>query len=224
MEPGVPFALLGAVELLTVAAWIVLAVAGIGLSRGAVVARVLAPLVTGALLLAAVAAGTGLLLGTASSNVLTLLRAAGLIGVGVGLYAGALGARRDRPLPDGVGVVVPLAAGAAPSLVVGVAGLAAALAGLRARRDAVGVCLAVGIALSGAAGFAATSGTTAPVRLLLRQSVSAGPPTCWCTASASTTAMPRTSATWAVSASPCSPGARCGSWPRTARPTSAASC
>ncbi len=49
MEPGVPFALLGAVELLTVAAWIVLAVAGIGLSRGAVVARVLAPLMTGAL-------------------------------------------------------------------------------------------------------------------------------------------------------------------------------
>jgi len=48
MEPGVPFALLGAVELLTVAAWIVLAVAGIGLSRGAVVARVLAPLMTGA--------------------------------------------------------------------------------------------------------------------------------------------------------------------------------
>ena len=133
MEPGVPFALLGAVELLTVAAWIVLAVAGIGLSRGAVVARVLAPLMTGALLLATVAAGTGLLLGTASSNVLTLLRAAGLIGVGVGLYAGALGARRDRPLPDGVGVVVPLAAGAAPSLVVGVAGLAAALAGLRGR-------------------------------------------------------------------------------------------
>jgi len=173
MEPGVPFALLGAVELLTVAAWIVLAVAGIGLSRGAVVARVLAPLVTGALLLAAVAAGTGLLLGTASSNVLTLLRAAGLIGVGVGLYAGALGARRDRPLPDGVGVVVPLAAGAAPSLVVGVAGLAAALAGLRARRDAVGVCLAVGIALSGAAGFAATSGTTAPVRLLLLQGAGA---------------------------------------------------
>ncbi len=173
MEPGVPFALLGAVELLTVAAWIVLAVAGIGLSRGAVVARVLAPLMTGALLLAAVAAGTGLLLGTASSNVLTLLRAAGLIGVGVGLYAGALGARRDRPLPDGAGVVIPLTAGAAPSLVVGVAGLAAALAGLRARHDAVGIWLAVGLALSGAAGFAATSGTTAPVRVLLLQGAGA---------------------------------------------------
>lgn len=169
MEPGVPFALLGTVELLTAAAWVVLAVAALGLSRRDGSGSAAVALVLGSLLLAGVATGTGLLVGTASSDLLSLLRALGLALVVAGLYAGALAGRPYRPGPVAAGVVVPLAAGLVPSLLGGAAGLAAAVASLRARRDAVGSALAVGLALSGAASYLARSGTSAPVGVLLLQ-------------------------------------------------------
>ncbi len=169
MEPGVPFALLGTVELLTAAAWVVLAVAALGLSRRDGSGSAAVALVLGSLLLAGVATGTGLLVGTASSDLLSLLRALGLALVAAGLYAGALAGRPYRPGPVAAGVVVPLAAGLVPSLLGGAAGLAAAVASLRARRDAVGSALAVGLALSGAASYLARSGTSAPVGVLLLQ-------------------------------------------------------
>jgi two-component system sensor histidine kinase VicK len=140
MEPGVPFALVGAVQLLVIVAGTGLAVAG-WLRRngpGALVAL-------GAMLLVAVEVRTALRLGTPMSDDLALLRAAASLLLAAGLYAGGLGPRRV-PLSM-FGVVVPLAATGGPAAFAAGAGLLAAAAIVANRRDVLGGWLGVGLAL-----------------------------------------------------------------------------
>jgi two-component system phosphate regulon sensor histidine kinase PhoR len=155
MEAGVPFALLGAVQLLLVTAWATLGGAALAMRRG----RRGATLVTaGSVVLLAVEIRTALSFGTAESDALAFARAAGAVLVGTGLYAGALAVSRRRVAvaPAGLaGVVVPLGAAPAPAWIAGACTLAAALAALRARRDLAGSLLAVGLVASAAAAFAA---------------------------------------------------------------------
>ncbi|MCW2616051.1 MAG: hypothetical protein JWN08_3045, partial [Frankiales bacterium] len=76
MEPGVPFALLGAVVLLAVAAWVGLAGVALGRARpGRPPALLLAG---GALVLAGVEVATAVDFGQTSSDLLPTTRAAGL--------------------------------------------------------------------------------------------------------------------------------------------------
>ena len=153
MEPGVPFALLGSVTLLTVAAWAALAGAAVALGRGRRLVGAL--VVLGALVLAGVEIATALRSGRASSDLLPTARTAGLLLVAAGLYAGALAARSvaevRRAIDPAAGVVVPLAAAPGPAALAAGAGLAAALAALRGRRDVAGGLLAGGLLLAGAA-------------------------------------------------------------------------
>ena len=153
MEPGVPFALLGAVELLLVAAWCALAGAAVALRRTRLGALLV---VLGALVLAAVEVRTALRFGFPRSDDLAVGRAAGALLLAAGLHAGAL---RDRtavpPLPEALaGVVVPLAAAPGPALLAGLCTLAAAAASTRARRDLAGVLLAAGLLAAAAASVA----------------------------------------------------------------------
>ncbi|MDT7549376.1 MAG: hypothetical protein QOE84_1770, partial [Actinomycetota bacterium] len=96
MEPGVPFALLGAVQLLLVAAFCALAGAAVALRRGRVAASLV---VLGALVLAAVEVRTALRFGVPGSDDLAVARAAGALLLAAGLYSGALSERVDRSLP-----------------------------------------------------------------------------------------------------------------------------
>jgi two-component system phosphate regulon sensor histidine kinase PhoR len=153
MEPGVPFALLGSVTLLTVAAWLALAGAAVALGRRR---RVVAALVVvGALVLAGVEIVTALRSGRAASDLLPTARTAGLLLVAAGLYAGSLAARSTAEARRGLeqvgGVVVPLAAAPGPAALAAGAGLAAAQAARRARRDVAGALLAGGLLVAGAA-------------------------------------------------------------------------
>ncbi|MDP9181585.1 MAG: hypothetical protein M3P04_02255, partial [Actinomycetota bacterium] len=138
MEPGVPFALVGAVQLLVV-------VAGVGLGVAAALRRngpgALVGL--GAMVLVVVEVRTALRLGTPSSDNLALLRAAGSLVLAAGLYSGGLGSRRTPA--SMLGVVVPLAATGGPSVFAAVAGLLAAAAIGVNRRDVVGGWLSLGL-------------------------------------------------------------------------------
>src|SRR5690348_6426477 len=96
MEPGVPFALLGAVQLLLVAAWCALAGTAVALRRGRIAALLV---VVGSLLLAAVEVRTALLFGESSSDSLAIARAAGALLLAAGLNAGALRERVATPVP-----------------------------------------------------------------------------------------------------------------------------
>jgi PAS domain S-box-containing protein len=154
MQPGVPFALLGAVELLAVAAWCGLAGAAVALRRGRLAALLV---VAGALVLAGVEVRTALRFGVATSDDLAIGRAAGALLLAGGLHAGALRARVLPLLPAELlgGVVIPLAAAPAPAAVAALCTLAAALASLRVRRDPAGLLLGVGLlAAAAAAGLA----------------------------------------------------------------------
>jgi hypothetical protein len=93
MEPGVPFALLGAVVLLSVAAWAGLAVTALVRARNGRGPALL--VAAGGLVLAVVESVTGTALGSDGSDLLPPARTAGLLLLGAGLYAGAL-ARRCR--------------------------------------------------------------------------------------------------------------------------------
>src|SRR5687767_9787978 len=96
MEPGVPFALLGAVVLLAVAGWIGLAATAVvraGLAHGGRVPA--AVLLVGGLSLGAVETATAYDFGRDSSDLLPVLRAVGLLLVAGGLWGGAL-SRRPR--------------------------------------------------------------------------------------------------------------------------------
>jgi PAS domain S-box-containing protein len=141
MEPGVPFALLGTVQLLAVAAWVALAGTAVALRRGRL--RVLL-LVLGGLVLAGTEIATALQFGATSSDELAYARAAGALLLAVGLVDGALAAASP-------GVVVPLAAAPAPALLAAGATAGAALASLRARRGPAGLLLAGGIGAAAAA-------------------------------------------------------------------------
>jgi PAS domain S-box-containing protein len=161
MEPGVPFALLGAVVLLAVAGWVGLAAtAVVRARRGGRGAAAL--LVAGGLVLAVVETVTGTRFGSERSDLLPLARAGGLLLVAGALLGGALAGRRRLPTAPAVpGVVVPLAAAPAPALVAAAAGVAAAAAALRSRRDSAGVLLSVGLLLAGASS-ALAPGADAP--------------------------------------------------------------
>jgi PAS domain S-box-containing protein len=154
MEPGVPFALLGAVQLLLIAAWCALAGSAVALRRGRVAAFLV---VVGALVLAAVEVRTALRFGQPRSDDLAIGRAAGALLLAAGLNAGAFSDRvAARVSPVGLGgVVVPLASAPGPALLAGVCTLAAAGACVRVRRDVAGVLLAIGLAAAAAAAFAA---------------------------------------------------------------------
>ncbi|MCW2586763.1 MAG: phosphate regulon sensor kinase PhoR [Frankiales bacterium] len=148
MEPGVPFALLGAVQLLAVAA-------SLGLAAAALLRRSAAGVVVavGGGLLAAVDVDVALSLGEASSDSLALLRGSAALLLAAGLATGGLGVRRLSP--SAYGVVVPLAATGGPATFAGVASLLAAGAALWHRRDAIGAWVTAGLALWAGAAFAA---------------------------------------------------------------------
>src|SRR4051812_30089085 len=119
MEPGVPFALLGAVQLIAIAA-------GVGLAAAAVLRRTLAGFVlsAGALVLTGVEIATALRLGDSASDGLALVRGVAALLVAIGIVSGGLG---PRQVPTSMyGVVVPLAAAGGPSAFAGVAALLAA--------------------------------------------------------------------------------------------------
>ncbi len=177
MAPAVPFALLGVVELLAVAGWLALAAAALsraGRRPGA------APLLVaaGALVLSGVEVRTAAASGSAASDVLPLVRAAGALLLGGGLGLGAL--RRPAPArrPDAglavvalPGVVAPLSSGLAPALLATTAGVLAAGAALRARRDGPGRLVAGGLlaaAAASAVGPLADTSRGALLELLLR--------------------------------------------------------
>src|SRR4051812_1815656 len=107
MEPGVPFALLGGVQLLVVAAWCALAGTAVALRRGRMAAILV---VVGALLLAAVEVRTALRFGHIRSDDLATARAAGALLLAAGFAAGALRERREPLLPPAVlgGIIIPL--------------------------------------------------------------------------------------------------------------------
>ncbi|MCU1595656.1 MAG: two-component system, OmpR family, phosphate regulon sensor histidine kinase PhoR, partial [Frankiales bacterium] len=169
MEPGVPFALLGAVQLLLIGALLGLAAAGL-LRRslpGALVA-------VASLLLAGIEVRTALRLGDPSSDGLALGRAAGSLVLAAGLWTGGLGTRRT---PTAVyGVVLPLAATAGPASFAAGASLVAGAAALWNRRDGVGAWIGAGLVLMGAAsalGPLADSGSSAPETVLVLRGVGA---------------------------------------------------
>src|SRR5437763_905608 len=112
MEAGVPFALLGAVQLLLVAAWCALAGTAVALRRGRFAAGLVA---VGALVLAAVEVRTALRFGQPRSDDLAVARAAGALLLAAGLNAGALRTRIESPALALAGVVVPLASAPPPA-------------------------------------------------------------------------------------------------------------
>jgi two-component system sensor histidine kinase VicK len=160
MTPAVPFALLGAVQLVAVAAWVALGAAAV-VRRGWRSWGFAVPLLlAGLLLLAVVDTRTALELGDASNDLLAQERAAGLLLVAVGLGFGALSGA--PVLPQGQlalfalpGVIAPIATTGQQSVLTGVAGALAAAGALRARRDRVGILLALGLLAAGGAGLLA---------------------------------------------------------------------
>jgi two-component system sensor histidine kinase VicK len=164
MEPGVPFALVGAVQLLAV-------VAGTGLGIAGLLGRRSTPgllVGLGSFVLVFVEIRTALRLGIPSSDNLALARAAGSLVLAAGLYGGGLGSRRTTtPM---LGVVVPLAATGGPSVFAAAAGLLAAGAILSNRRDAVGTWMGTGLVLWAGANVLmpfADEGTSGPLSVVL---------------------------------------------------------
>jgi PAS domain S-box-containing protein len=150
MEPGVPFALLGAAQLLLVAAWCALAGCALALRQSRTAAALT---VVGALLLAGVEVRTALRFGYPRSDDLAVLRAAGALLLAGGLSAGAL-RQRARAVADVEllgGLVVPLASAPAPAFLAGACTLAAAVAAVRARRDVAGLLIGAGLVAAAAA-------------------------------------------------------------------------
>src|SRR4051812_32389579 len=118
MEPGVPFALLGGVQLLLIAAWCALAGTAVALRRGRIATLLV---VVGALLLAAVEVRTALLFGQIRSDDLAVARAAGALLLAAGFGAGALRERLEPRLPEAfAGVIIPLASAPGPAFLAAV--------------------------------------------------------------------------------------------------------
>jgi hypothetical protein len=162
MEPGVPFALLGAVVLLAAAGWTALA-GSVAVQRGSRTGTVL--VAAGALVLLVLEARTATQLGRSGTDDLAVARSAGLLLVGAGLYTGAL-LRRRRHLPAlepgaAAGVVVPLQVATGPAVLGLVAGVLAAAGAVRGRRDLGGGLVAAGLLASGGAVAAGTRADTA---------------------------------------------------------------
>ncbi|HVA59422.1 MAG TPA: ATP-binding protein [Mycobacteriales bacterium] len=181
MEPAVPFALLGVVQLLALAGWL-------GLAAAALFPRLWRPatpvFVAGALMLAVAEGFTVADFGAASSRLIPVLRAVGFALLALGLAAGVPQPRTLRAAPSvapaGVlGVVAPLGAQVAAAVASGIAGMVAAAAALRGgtsrgeRRDPqLGWLLAGALGLAAAAALvgagARTSSTMATLELALR--------------------------------------------------------
>src|SRR5437763_9536411 len=145
MAPAVPFALLGVVQLVAVAAWLGLA----GASAFPRLRRRVTPLfVVGALGMAIADALTATRFGDVASDGLAWLRLAALVLLALGVLGGS-GQSLVLPLPVTAGVFVPLGARPAPAVTAGVAGTVAAVAawwrGSRPGGDRLlGVLLAAG--------------------------------------------------------------------------------
>ncbi|MDT7571658.1 MAG: two-component system, OmpR family, phosphate regulon sensor histidine kinase PhoR [Actinomycetota bacterium] len=156
MEPGVPFALLGGVQLLLIAAWCALAGTTLALRRGRVATLLV---VAGALLLAAVEVRTALRFGQIRSDDLAIARAAGALLLAAGFGSGALREGPPAQVPPAVlgGIIVPLASAPAPAMLAGACTAVAAAVAARARRDLAGRLIAVGLAA------AAVAAVTAPL-------------------------------------------------------------
>jgi PAS domain S-box-containing protein len=174
MEPGVPFALLGAVQLLLIAAWCALAGTAVALRRGRIAAALV---VVGALVLAAVEVRTALRFGQARSDDLAIGRAAGALLLAAGLNAGALRQRIEPGLPPELllgGVVVPLASAPGPAFLAGICTLVAATVAARVRRDVAGALIAVGLVAAAAAAVTAPLADDSNAGSLLVISLRAG--------------------------------------------------
>ena len=149
MEPGVPFALLGIVELLAVASWVALAGAAVALRRGGFAVLLAA---VGSLVLAGAEVATALRFGDTTSDTLAVVRTAGALLLAAGLLSGAFGARTTAAAAPALpAVIVPLASAPAPALLAGAAAAVAAFAAVRTRRDLAGWLLAGGLAASAVA-------------------------------------------------------------------------
>jgi two-component system phosphate regulon sensor histidine kinase PhoR len=171
MAPAVPFALLGVVQLTSVAAWLGLA----GAASFPRLRRRVTPLfVLGALAMAVADALTAVRFGPTSSDPVGWLRAAGLGLLAIGAVRGS-GQTLVLPSATGAaGVVVPLGARPTPALVAGAVGAVGAVgAWLRGRRPgadrALGTLLAAGLALTAVAAVLAAparDGQTAAIAVL----------------------------------------------------------
>jgi PAS domain S-box-containing protein len=169
MEPGVPFSLMGAVQLLSVAACV-------GLGVSALLRKTFPSFLValGALVLAGVHVRTALELGQATSDDLMLVRSAGALLVGAGFATGGMG---TRLVPSSLyGVVVPLAAAAGPSAFAAGGSLFATLAIIWARRDMVAAWMGSGFALwavGAAVSVQADEGSGAPTTVLVLRGLGA---------------------------------------------------
>jgi hypothetical protein len=179
---GVPFAFLAGVQLLSVAAALILA----GAACYPRLRRRTTPIfVIGAVLVAVADSITATVYGHASSDRLADLRAGGFLLIAIGLATGVLRPpRRSTPaaLPvEAIGagaVVVPLGASVGATTASAIAAGLAALAALRVRRDdAVGallLCPAFALyGVSAALGHAATTSHTAALALLAARGAAA---------------------------------------------------
>src|SRR3954451_11568428 len=174
--PGVPFGLVAGVQLLAVAAALILA----GTACFPRLRRRTTPLfVFGAVLMASADSITATTYGHPASDRLAILRAGGLLLIAVGLATGVLRAQgRGFAAPavtaEAVGagaVVVPLGASAGPATATAVAAGLAALAALRVRREdplgATLLCTAfVFFGVAGALGTSAITSRSAAIALL----------------------------------------------------------
>ncbi|MCU1586801.1 MAG: yycG 3, partial [Frankiales bacterium] len=169
MEPGVPFSLMGAVQLLAVAACAGLAVSA--LLRRSFPSFLIG---VGALVLAAVQVRTALQLGVPSSDDMMLARSAGALLIGAGFMTGGLG---TRLIPSSLyGVVVPLAAAAGPAFFAAGATFFAGIAIVWSRRDTVAGWMGSGFALWAVADLVAVQaneGSSAPTTVLVLRGIGA---------------------------------------------------
>src|SRR5436190_10225502 len=180
---GVPFAFLAGVQLLSVAAALILAGTACSprLRR-----RTTAIFVLGAALIAIADAVTATTYGHPGSDRLADVRAAGLLLIAIGLASGVLRTPdRDWAPPTGAAetvgvgaVVVPLGASIAPTTATAVAAGLAALAAVRLRRDdPIGALLLsaafVLYGFAGALGVAATTSHTAAMTVLAARGLAA---------------------------------------------------
>ena len=152
MAPAVPFALVGVVQLTSVAVWLGLAGA---VSFPRLRRRVTPLVVIGALAMAVADAVTAIRFGPSGSDPVGWLRVGGLALLAVGVTRGTGQTLVTPSLATGA-VVVPLGAAPTPSIVAGAVGvLGGAGAWLRGQRSGadrwLGAFLAVGIAMSGVA-------------------------------------------------------------------------
>ncbi len=167
MEPGVPFALLGTVQLLAVAAWVSLAGTALAVRRsGSALSTVLVAL--GALALAGVEVWAAVAFGVSSADALLLTRAVGGLLLAFGLLLGGFGGP-PPVLPPLASVVVPLVARPGPALLAALAtGAAAGAAWWRSAQRLLAAGLALAAVSAGLTGWVGDSDRLATLSVALR--------------------------------------------------------